>query len=167
MIRVNHSVTINLPADVVYGFWRDLENLPRFMIHLEMVETTGARSHWVARAPAGKTVEWDAEIIEDIPGEKISWRSVEGSQIPNAGSVRFTPAPGGRGTEVRVELRYDPPGGALGATVAKIFGEDPRQQVQDDLRRFKQLKETGEITRSEASVRDGGPAQPPAETPQR
>lgn len=165
---VKKAITVNRSPEDLYQFWHDFENLPRFMDHLESVQVTGERrSHWRAKAPGGATVEWDVEIVDDRPNELIAWRSLPGGAVDNAGSVRFTPAPGGRGTEVRVELRYDPPGGALGATVARLFGEEPGQQVQDALRRFKQLMETGEITRSEASMRGRGPAQPPAETPQR
>jgi uncharacterized membrane protein len=151
-LHVRASITVNKPADQVYSFWRDLELLPLFMIHLESVRTTGRRtSHWVAKAPAGRTVEWDARIVDDRPNELIGWRSVEGGDVPNDGTVRFAPAPGGRGTEVRVELRYDLPGGKIGALVARLFGEEPQQQVRDDLRRLKQVLETGEVVRSEGS----------------
>lgn len=139
-------VTINKPAAELYRYWRDFANLPRFMHHLEAVETLGeGRSHWQAKAPLGQHVEWDAKIINDIENELIAWQSEEGSQIPNAGSVRFTPAPAGRGTEVRVTLSYEPPVGQVGAALAKILGEEPSRQVADDLRRFKQLMETGEL----------------------
>jgi uncharacterized membrane protein len=116
------------------------------------VEPSGnGRSHWTANAPAGRTVEWDAEIVEDEPNERISWRSLEGSQVATTGSVRFRPTLRNDGTEVRVELSYDPPGGALGKLVAKLFGEEPQQQITDDLRRLKQVLETGEVVRSEGS----------------
>jgi uncharacterized membrane protein len=145
-IRVEKSVTINQSPDVLYRFWRSFENLPRFMDHLESVtQIDGRHSHWVARAPAGRMVEWDAEITEERENELIAWRSLEGSVIDNAGTVRFEPAPGGRGTVVRVSLAYNPPAGVLGAAVAKLFGEEPAQQVASDLRRFKQLMEAGEI----------------------
>jgi uncharacterized membrane protein len=148
-MQARTAVTIKRPVEEVYGYWRQLTNLPRFMLHLEAVEPTGdGRSHWTARAPAGRTVEWDAEVVEDAPNERIAWRSLEGSQVTNSGSVRFTPAPGGGGTEVRVELAYGPPGGALGKVVAKLFGEEPQQQITDDLRRLKQVLETGEVVRS-------------------
>ncbi|MFP5261342.1 MAG: SRPBCC family protein [Blastocatellia bacterium] len=158
------TMTINRPPEEVYRFWRDFQNLPRFMTHLESVQVTGDnRSHWVAKAPAGATVEWDAEIVEDRPNEVISWRSLEGADVDNSGSVRFERAPGGRGTEVRVEIAYDPPGGVLGTTVAKLFGEEPEQQLKDDLYRFKQVMETGEVVRSDASIHSGPhPGQPPA-----
>ena len=146
------AITINASPDDVYARWRDFERLPSFMYHLESVRVTDERhSHWVAKAPAGTTVEWDAEIVEDVPGKRIAWRSEEGASADNSGSVQFAPAPSGKGTEVRVELRYAPPGGAIGKVVAKLFGEEPNQQLADDLRRFKQLIETGEIARSEGS----------------
>jgi uncharacterized membrane protein len=123
------------------------------------------RSHWVAKGPAGTSVEWDAEITEDRPGERIAWRSVEGADVENSGAVSFEAAPGGRGTIVRVELEYNPPGGFLGAGLARLFGEEPGQQVDADLRRFKQVMETGEVVVSEGTVPGTGlmaqrPAQP-------
>lgn len=158
-IRVEKSVTINKSPAELYQFWRRFENLPRFMNHLESVTTTGeGRSHWVAKAPAGTTVEWDAEVYNEKEGELIAWRSLDGADVDNAGSVRFEPASGGRGTTVRVTLRYDPPGGALGAGVARLFGENPEQQIEEDLRRFKQVMETGEIstTTGQPSGRSAG-----------
>jgi uncharacterized membrane protein len=149
-IKVKHSVTVNRPQEELFRFWRNFENLPRLMSHLESVTVLdGGRSHWVAKAPAGRTVEWDAEIHTETVNELISWRSLEGSQIANAGSVRFRPAPGGRGTEVTVTLEYSPPLGHVGATLAGIFGEEPGQQVREDLRRFKQQMEAGEIPTTE------------------
>jgi len=145
-------ITINVPPETVYAYWRDLEHLPAFMYHLESVQETGdRRSHWVAKAPAGTTVEWDAEITDDVPAELIAWRSLDGASVENSGSVRFGAAPAAQGTEVHVELTYSPPGGTLGSLVAKLFGEEPNQQIGDDLRRLKQVLETGEIARSEAS----------------
>ncbi|MGQ5261378.1 SRPBCC family protein [Micromonospora sp. ZYX-F-536] len=150
--RVYASVTINRSAADAYRFWHDFENLPRFMSHLQSVRTTGdRRSRWTAKAPAGRSVSWDAEIVDDRPGQLISWRSIGGARVPNSGSVRFIPVAGGRGTEVRIELGYRAPGGVLGTRAAKLFGENPQQQVCDDLRRFKQVIETGEITRSDGS----------------
>lgn len=149
-IRVQKSVTINRSPEELYSFWRDFKNLPRFMNHLESVNVTGEkRSHWVAKAPAGTTVEWDAEIINEKENELIAWRSLEGADVDNSGSVRFQPAQGGRGTEVKIEIQYTPPGGVLGAAIAKLFGEEPQQQVDEDLRRFKQLMEAGEIPTSQ------------------
>jgi uncharacterized membrane protein len=144
-IKVEKSVTVNRAPEELYRFWRNFENLPRFMDHLESVRVTGDnRSHWVAKAPAGRSVEWDAEIYNEKENELIAWRSLEGSDVNSAGSVHFTAAPGGRGTEVRVVLKYDPPGGIVGAGIAKLFGEEPSQQIEEDLRRFKQVMETGE-----------------------
>jgi uncharacterized membrane protein len=151
-MQARTAVTIKRPVEEVYAFWRDFTNLPSFMYHLQSVEPAGdGRSHWTARAPAGTTVDWDAEITEDRPNARIAWASVEGSKVGNSGSVAFTQAPGGDGTEVRVELSYDPPGGALGKVAAKLFGEEPQQQISDDLRRLKQVLETGEVVLSEGS----------------
>ncbi len=163
-IHVEQSITVGRPPEEIYRFWRDFENLPRFMEHLESVKVLDdRRSHWRARAPAGSSVEWDAEIVEDRPNQRISWRSVANVEVPNTGTVRFTPAPGNRGTEIHVELRYEPPGGKLGSLVAKLFGEEPGQQVKSDLRRLKQVIETGEVVHSDASMHRGmHPAQPSA-----
>jgi uncharacterized membrane protein len=148
--RVRKTLAVNCPKEQAYAFWRNLTNLPRFMEHLEAVEIRdGERSHWTARAPAGGTVEWDAEMVEDVPNERIAWRSVEGADVPNRGSVEFASGPGGRGSLVRVDLAYEPPAGALGRAVAKLFGEEPEQQVEADLRRFKQVLETGEVPTTE------------------
>lgn len=144
-VRVEKTVTINKSAEELYRFWRNFENLPRFMDHLESVQVKDdTHSHWKAKAPAGKSVEWDAVIISDITNEKIAWQSTD-AQIANAGSVRFRGAPGGRGTEVTVNLEYDPPAGKAGMLIAKMFGEEPTQQVQDALRHFKAVMEAGEI----------------------
>ena len=145
-IKVERSLVINRPADELYAFWRNFENLPRFMDHLESVTVlTPGRSRWTARAPAGSRVSWDAEIHNEIPDRLIAWRSLPGADVPNAGSVHFTPVRGGGRTEVRVVLSYEPPGGRLGAAVAKLFGREPDQQVDEDLRRFKQVMESGEV----------------------
>jgi uncharacterized membrane protein len=146
---VRQSITVNRSIDEVYAFWRNFANFPRFMAHLDEVTMQGTRSHWVATAPAGMTVEWDAETVESRENERIAWRSLEGSDVQHSGHVHFVRAPGARGTEVRVHLTYIPPGGALGRAIAKLFGADPEQQVRDDLRRFKQIMETGEVTLSE------------------
>jgi uncharacterized membrane protein len=144
-VRVEKAVTINAPPEQLYTFWRNFENLPRFMHNLEKVECHDSkRSHWWAKGPAGTTVDWEAEIINEVPNELIGWRSIDGSKVDNAGSVHFTPT-ASRGTEVKVVLRYDPPAGVLGAAVSKILGEDPAANVQEDLRRLKMLIETGEI----------------------
>jgi uncharacterized membrane protein len=162
-IQIKRGITIGRPRQEVYAFWRDFQNLPRFMKHVESITDLGnGRSHWKAKAPAGAAVEWDAEITADRPNELIAWRSMGNSDVNNAGVVRFTDAPGGRGTEVHIDLRYDPPGGSLGALFAKIFGEEPSIQIADDLRRFKQVLEIGELVLSDATVTDGPhPAQPP------
>lgn len=146
-VLVTKFITIDKSPEEVYAFWRKLENLPQFMRHLESVEqTSDTHSKWVAKAPAGTHVSWEAEIVRDEPGEVIAWRSTEGSTIPNSGSVRFAPAPAGRGTELKVNLEYQPPAGIVGVTIAKLFGEEPQVQVEDDLKRFKQIMETGEVT---------------------
>ncbi|MBA4062683.1 MAG: cyclase [Isosphaera sp.] len=148
--RVEHVVTVMKPADQVYRFWRDFENLPRFMTHLVDVDTTtDGRSRWVAKGPLGLQVEWEAELLTDTPNRVIAWKSVDGSDVDTAGSVRFTDLPHGQGTEVRVELKYDPPGGKVGSAVARLFGENPDRQVREDLRRFKQILETGETPTTE------------------
>jgi uncharacterized membrane protein len=157
MLKVSKSVTIKRPRAEIYQFWRDLTNLPRFTMHLQSVTTTGdRRSHWVAKAPAGTTVEWDAEIVEDRTDELISWRSTAGATVPNQGSVRFADAPADRGTEIRVELQYDPPAGSVGVIIAKLLGEEPAQQMHDDLRRLKQVLETGEVVLSDGSLEGAG-----------
>jgi uncharacterized membrane protein len=149
-IRVAQAVTINRSQEELYRSWRDFQNLPRFMKHLESVQPTGGRrSHWVAKAPGGRTVEWDAEITEDRPNELIAWRSLEGADVDSVGHVRFERAPGGRGTIVNVEMRYSPPAGRVGATLAKLLGKSPEWQIKDDLRRFKQIMEVGEIITTE------------------
>jgi uncharacterized membrane protein len=146
VIEVEKAITIDKSPEELYRFWRHFENLPRFMVHLKSVQSTDhRRSHWVAGAPLGTTAEWDAEITEERDNELIAWRSLEGARIPNQGCVRFQRAPGARGTEVRVTLAYTPPMGKLGATVAKLFGEEPGQQLDEDLRRLKCLMEAGEI----------------------
>lgn len=151
-IRVRTAVTVQRPPDEVYDYWHNFENFPSFMAHVESVEVTGdGRSHWVAKAPAGMQVEWDAEIVQDEPNEVIAWRSAENADVPNSGCVRFTTAPGDAATEVTVELEYRPPGGAVGAAVSRLFGEEPLQQIKDDLRRFKQVIETGEVVRSDGT----------------
>lgn len=149
-IKVEKTVTINKPADELYRYWHDFGNLSTFMKHVKSVTVVNdKRSHWVATAPLGATVEWDADIIEDRENEFISWASVEGADIDNSGFIRFKPAPGDRGTEVKVVMEYAPPGGAVTATIAKLFGEEPEQQIGDDLRRFKMLMEAGEIATTE------------------
>ncbi len=152
VLRARATITVNRPPREVYRFWRELENLPRFMYHLRTVrDLGGGRSYWVARAPGSREVTWHAEIVAEVPERLLAWRSLPGARVRNAGMVTFTPAPRGSGTEVTVELGFQPPFGRLGAAVAALFGEEPHQQVRDDLRRFKQRLETGEIVRSDGS----------------
>lgn len=147
-LSAERTVTIyNKTPEELYTFWRNFENLPQFMKHLESVQVIDLRrSHWVAKAPLGQTVAWDSDIVDDRPNELIAWASVEGAEVENAGFVRFQPAQGRQGTEVKVVLEYSPPGGAVAAAIAKLFGEEPEQQIGDELNRFKQLMEAGEIT---------------------
>jgi uncharacterized membrane protein len=147
---VAKAITIDSPPETIYRFWRTLENFPRFMRHLVEVNATGDRtSHWVAKAPAGAQVEWDAEIVEDEANARIAWRTLPQSSVEHEGVVSFEPAPGGRGTIVRISMRYVPPAGKLGVRIAKLFGEEPNLQIDADLRRMKQLIETGEIATTE------------------
>jgi uncharacterized membrane protein len=151
-MELTATTTIRRPAPEVFAFWRDLENLPVFMAHLDEVRVTGERtSHWSASAPFGKNVEWDAEIFDEVPAEKIAWQSTGDADVRNGGTVRFMPAPDGVSTEVHVVLVYDMPGGAAGKAVARYFGEEPHQQLDDDLRRLKQVLETGEVVRSDGA----------------
>jgi uncharacterized membrane protein len=155
-IHVESSVTINRPIAEVYRFWRNLDNLPTFMEHLEAVTVREQGiSHWVAKGPAGATVEWDARIINEVENKVIGWQSLEGSTVSTAGSVNFDEDT--HGTRVTVRLQYNPPGGKVGAAVARMFGEEPNQTVREDLRRFKRLLETGEIatTKGQPSGRRG------------
>jgi uncharacterized membrane protein len=152
-IHARGSCIVNRSPEEVYRFWRNFENLPRFMRHVESVSDLGdGRSHWKVKGPAGMEVEWDATIVADVPNEVITWRSLENADVDNAGAVRFEAAPGGRGTIVRVNIEYNPVGGVIGAAVAKLFGEEPEQQLDDDLRRFKQVLEVGEVVISDATL---------------
>jgi uncharacterized membrane protein len=144
-VWASNSVTIMKAPEELYSYWRKLENLPRIMSHLESVEeTSSTRSHWVAKAPLGTKIAWDAEITEDIPNEKIAWCSLPNSQVPNEGYVEFSGAGEGRGTMVHVSLTYHPPGGAIGAGIAKVFGKEPGQEIAKDMRKFQQVMEVGE-----------------------
>jgi uncharacterized membrane protein len=166
-IRVDEAITINRPRQEVYEFWKNPENLAEFMEHVESVRPIAAgpdtagpdtagpdtagpangdrRTHWVAKGPGGRRMEWDAQIINEIENELIAWRSLEGSEVPNAGSVHFADAAGGRGTEVRIALQYNPTGGAVGAFVARLFGEEPSTQIHHDLMRLRTQLETGVV----------------------
>ncbi len=147
---IGRTVTINRPRQELYDFWRDFRNLPLFMDNIESVQVFDAtRSHWEVKAPGGTTVEWDSVLTEDIPGEVIAWSSVEKASVPNSGRIEFRDTSNGRGTQVSVTIVYDPPAGALGKLVAKLFQREPNIQTRQDLRRFKQLMETGEIPTSQ------------------
>jgi uncharacterized membrane protein len=148
-VRVRDAIRLEKPLAEVYRFWRRLENLPQFMTHLERVTELGdRRSHWVAKGPADIRVEWDAEIINEVENKVIGWRSIPGGDVVTAGSVTFEPARAGRSTQVTVSLQYAVPAGTLGAWLAMIFGREPSQTIREDLRRFKQLLEAGEVARA-------------------
>jgi uncharacterized membrane protein len=155
---VGRTVTINRPRDELYAFWRDFRNLALFMENVESV-TPGddRRSHWVVKAPADKSVEWDSVLTEEVENEVLAWESAEGAEIKNAGRIEFKDAPPGRGTEVTATIVYEPPGGDLGKLIAKLFQKEPKIQARRELRRFKQLMETGEIstTKSAAAAPQG------------
>jgi uncharacterized membrane protein len=146
---IGRTVTINRPRQELYEFWRDLRNLPRFMQNIRSISVTdGNRSHWVVDAPGGRQVEWDSILTEDQPGFLLAWESVEGASVRNTGRIEFKDSTNGRGTLVTATLVYDPPGGNMGRVIAKLFEKEPHIQVRRDLRRFKQLMETGEIATS-------------------
>jgi uncharacterized membrane protein len=166
-IRVRWAITLNRPIEEVYQFWRDPQNLPRFMSRVESVQMMGERrSHWRVRGPMGRTIEFDSEIVEDRPNEMIAWRTLEGAPMSQSGTVWFRPAPGGRGTEVEVEMQYAPRAKGIGVPVVRLLAKPLEQQLRQDLRTFKELMETGEIVRSEATIWGRRvpqrPAQPPA-----
>lgn len=147
-VHFAESCLINKSPESLYSFWRDFENLPKFMTHLESVKVNSdGTSHWIAKAPSiyGGSVQWDAEIIAEEANSYISWRSLPGGDVSNHGTIKFLKALGDRGTNVRVEVSYAPPFGQLGRWTAKLFGEEPERQIHDDLRRFKRLMELGEI----------------------
>lgn len=149
-IKITRSITIRKPAETLYAFWRDIENLARVIKHpVTITRVSDLASHWSVSAPGDRRVEWDAVVINDDPGRLIAWRSREEAEVPNAGTVRFEPAPGDEGTEVTVNLEYDPPAGKLGALLAKLTGDEAGQQVAETLRRFKALMEAGEIPTTE------------------
>jgi uncharacterized membrane protein len=159
-VCVERAITVTRPIDEVFAFWKGYANLPRFMRHLTSVETLGeGRTRWTATGPAGMSLSWDAETTVERENEWIAWRSLENSDIEHHGSVRFRQAPAGRGTEVHVQLQYRPPAGRLGRGIAWLFGREPGQQIKEDLRRFKQLMETGEIPLAEG-MGLSQPAQP-------
>jgi uncharacterized membrane protein len=148
-VHVRESIRLEKPVDEVYRFWRNLENLPRFMTHLRQVIDRGnGRSHWVAKGPGGVDVEWDAEIVNDVENKVIGWRSLPGSDVVSAGAVNFSTVRGGSATQVSVHLQYSAPGGRAGAFLAWLTGREPSQTIREDLRRVKQLLEAGEIPRT-------------------
>ena len=155
-VLVGRTVTIDRPRQELYDYWRDFGNLPHFMHNIQSVSVRSPKvSHWVVEAPAGTTVEWDAEITDDAPGRLIAWRSREGASVRNSGRVEFVDSPDGRGTMVTVTLVYDPPAGVVGKLIAKLFHKEPKVQARQDLRRFKQLMETGEV--ATAQPQDAAP----------
>lgn len=161
--QATESILINREPDEVYRYWHNYEQLPSFMKYIDSVTLTGdGRSHWVAKGPGGVDLEWDAETTEERPGQFLSWRSLPGADVHHAGSVRFEKATGGRGTLLRVEMQYAPPGGRISAKLAELVGQDPGAQIKEDLRRLKQVIETGEVVASDASIHPGmHPACPP------
>jgi len=167
VVRATAAVTVQAPIDEVFGYWDGLQSLPRFMSDAASIEITGDRqSHWRLSGPAGMSVEWDAEISESRPNEQISWRTAEGSSVNVEGTVRFRTAPGGRGTQVIFDARFSPPGGELGKKIAEVFAQALGTRIGNDLRRFKQLVELGEIVHSDDSIIPGpNPAQPPPTVP--
>jgi len=167
-IRIAQSIIIGRQPEEVYGFWRNLENLPRFMDHLQSVQETGhGQTRWKTRGPGGTSVQWDAEIVTDEPNRRISWRSLPGSTVDNSGTVWFERATGDRGTLIRVEMEYRPPLGPIGSVAARLFRENPKQQMYDDLRALKQILEVVEKVRSDASIFPTmHAAQPPSRVPE-
>jgi uncharacterized membrane protein len=143
-VKVEKSITIHRPAEHLYRYWRNLENLPRFMEHIQSVTTQGNRSHWVVRGPLGTSMAWDAQIINERPNELIAWRSLPGSTVDSAGSVHFQAMGPGAGTRVTVSLKYDPPAGKLGVALAQMLGQNPAKAIEEDLGRFKKMMEAGE-----------------------
>jgi uncharacterized membrane protein len=153
-VKIEHSVFINKSPEELYRFWRQFENLPRFMDHLASVKTEGdQRSHWVVKTIGNAEISWDAEIVNDVPNELIAWRTVENADVDHAGSVRFERS--GQGTRVKVTMEYRPPAGKVGVGLAKLFGQEPRQMIDSDLRRFKQLMESGEVVSTEGPTHMG------------
>lgn len=157
------AVSVNLPRDQVYAFWRDFRNFPSFMDNIHSVTVLDdRRSHWVVAAPGGQTVEWDAQITEDVEGQVIAWESAGDADIRSTGRIEFRDAPPGRGTLVTATIVYDPPAGRLGQMVAKLMQREPKMQARRDLRRFKQLMETGEISTSARCGADAHPERSPS-----
>jgi uncharacterized membrane protein len=161
---VSRSITVGRPVNEVYAYWKDFANFPAFMHHVESVESLGdGRSRWRVTGPAGTSATWVSEIADDRDNELIAWQTVGESDLYHTGKVTFRAAPRGEGTIVSVEMQYAPPGGRIGAALLKLFRKEPGQQVIDDLRRFKQLMELGEVVQSDASVQRGVAAAQPHE----
>ncbi|WP_235526364.1 SRPBCC family protein [Nostoc piscinale] len=160
-VKVEKTLTINKPVEELYHFWRNFDNLPRFIKYLKEVRVHDEkRSHWISKGFLNESVEWDVVITEDRENELIAWTSVEGAAIETSGRVHFKPAPGNRGTEVKTVREFTPPGGEIGAAlakpvidIAKLFGEDPELQIKEDLRGFRMLMEAGEIATTEGQPR--------------
>jgi len=163
-VAVREAITVNRRPTDVYDFFRRLENLPRFVSHIDSVDPDGNASVWRAKAPFGSTVQWRAEIVEDVPGERIAWRSLPGSTVHSHGSVRVRPAPGDRGTELLVSLKYDLPGRSVARRIARLLGYDPRLEVRSDLRRLKQTLELSEVLQSDATMNESARAARPSKT---
>jgi uncharacterized membrane protein len=156
-VPVKKSITIDRSREELYQFWRDFQNLSQFMENVESVEIRDQQhSHWTIKGPSGSRIEWDAEITDDQPNRRIAWRTLPDADVQHRGSVEFSAAPEHRGTVVKVVMEYQPPGGVAGASLARIFGREPGQQLQSDLRRFKQVMETGEVLRSDGSLKGIG-----------
>jgi len=156
---VKRTIIIGRSPEELYRFWRNFENLPRLMPSVESVRTLdGRRSHWIAKGPMGARVEWDSEVTSDSPNSALAWRSLPGSDMDMSGSIRFTSAPGGRGTLVELDMRYIPPACALGTALATLVGREPAQDICETLRRFKWLTETGEIPTTEGQPEGSSPS---------
>lgn len=156
VVTIKTSITIRREPSEVYRFWRDLSQMPLFMSHLERVtEAPGGHTSWTAKGLLGRTLEWEADIVDDRPGERIAWRSTEDASFPNHGAILLRRAPRDQGTELHLTLGFEPPGGVIGVKLARLFGEVPEQQLRADLRRLKQILETGEVVRSDASIHRG------------
>ena len=166
-VQLQVAITVNCPVEAAYEFWHNFQNLPRFMNHIGSVRATAPnRLHWTAKGPAGLEFQWDAEIVDNRPNERIAWRSLPGGDVESHGAVEFRPAPGDRGTEVIMELRYEPPGGRVVERLAQLFGKALEVQIERDLRAFKQILEVGEVVHSDASIHRGPhPARPSNESP--
>jgi uncharacterized membrane protein len=167
-LRIDRSITIDLPRPEVFRFVRNFSNFPQFLRHVQSVsEIAEGRSHWVVRGPAGRTFEWDAALYNYRENELIAWRTLPGADVDHAGSVLFRDAPGDRGTEVRIELQYNPPAGAAGALIAKLWGEEPTEQIEDHLRRIKQILEVGEVLTTAGQAHGGHRGEPVETAPRR